>query len=70
MDEDGYKVGSFGSVAIGVVTDVPRGTTRTERARLDGFTGGELLLGSRVAVDVEQVLPRFRGAARAPKIQI
>uniref|UniRef100_A0A0A8XV42 Uncharacterized protein n=1 Tax=Arundo donax TaxID=35708 RepID=A0A0A8XV42_ARUDO len=55
---DGYEVGELGFQAIGVVLDAPATTPRAERARVDGFTGGELLHGARVAVDVEQVVPR------------
>ena len=57
VEIDGYELCSFGSLAIGVVTDAPRGTPRSERARLDVLTVGELLLAARVAVDLEQVVP-------------
>ena len=58
MEEDGYEVGAFRGPAVGVEVDEPAATPRIERARNDGFAGGELILDARVAVDVEQVVPR------------
>jgi hypothetical protein len=61
VKKDGYELGGAGSVAIGKVIDVPGETPCAERARFDAPAGGELLLGLRVAIYVEQVVP-CRGA--------
>jgi hypothetical protein len=53
---DGYVLGAFGADAIRVVQDVPGASSNVERARFDELAVGDLL-GARVALDVEQVIP-------------
>lgn len=56
-EEDGHVAGAVGAGSIRVVQDAPCEGPNLERAGLDALAVGELLLGARVALDVEQMVP-------------